>query len=319
MKKMSVILICFVIFLSSAILIAQTVEIYYPTPFDYPDPNVMKDDLHLANYYGRDISGSGSATTVSTDDGVSGTANVDAEANPFGVFDKIFGEDSSEIKGDDFVRAYSKVKFVNTVPDTPKANVWLDGYLLSDTLGYARATESLEIQPGRVPFEVHIIGAPSVVGEMNLEAGKEHIAFITGLKSVSSDSSSPYYAQYGISVVVVRENPIMDRTKAGVNFFNAAPIFKLDGIDMRLGTNANNLSGMFFGKTFKEYAGTQELVPGSYVIDVVSGTKTLTKPLNVELQAGKKYYVIAFAPYGFNGLTTTTTTSSNDDIFVYEE
>lgn len=159
MKRKVVIFIFIVFAVLGGIVFAQDGNsvIYYPTSVNYPEGNVINEDLHLINYYMSGLYGTGIFDMAESDDGVAtGDAIINEETNPIGVYDKIFGEDSGEIPGDGYVRSYSKIKFINAVPDVDKIAILLDGYILSENLYYSKATKALELQPGRVPFAVFL-------------------------------------------------------------------------------------------------------------------------------------------------------------------
>jgi hypothetical protein len=307
-----------------SIIIAQDVHIYYPTPYDYPDDNVMKDDIHITNYYGSHPTSGGTTTSVSTDNGIGTGQPEENDYNTAGIYDRIFGESSSEIPGDGFVRAYSKIKFVNAVPDINKMSVWFDDYLLTEALGYAHSTEAIEIQPGKVPFEINVFGQNIIQTEINLEPGKEHIAFITGMYggTVTTEWSNNVPEGVEMNVMLITEDPLTDNTKSGISFFNSAPVINLEPLSLRIGSNTDTLFSIFSNKGFREFSLTQNVEPGAYFIDlVVSGTETpITNPLGVKLKPGKKYYVIAFAPIGFGRIKEREELSMNtDDLFIYSE
>ncbi len=372
MKKKIVFFIVFIFIIISGLIFAQdegSSVIYYPTAVDYPEDNVINEDLHLINYYISGLYGTGIFDIAGSDDGeATGDAIINEDTNPIGVYDKIFGEDSGEIPGDGFVRSYSKIKFINAVPDVDKIAIVLDGYILSEHLYYARVTEAVEIQPGKVPFAVFLkneyLDHPPITddnplidgdenedevtdemtreerkeymkkflenvsmmvnGDINLKVGREHLVFITGISDITFDDTSDLVeSNFGVSAVAVNEEPLSDKTKSGISFFNASPTDKVGPVDMRLGKTTENLEAMFIGVTFRTFINSTIVEPGYYYVDIVkSGTEEkITDTIHINLTPGKKYYVIAFVPkgYGKTNKDDAEMSSAKPNFFIYSE
>ncbi len=321
MKSLTkIFVILFILLLISGFISSQDdVVIYYPTPYEYPDTNVLQDDLHLTDYYGRSSESDYSETAVGSDSGLSGTAVEDDDVNPVGVFDKIFSKDSGEIAGDEFIRAYSKIFFVNGIPDISYITIWLDNYLLSDKLGYSRVTQPVEIQPGKVPFIIEISGVNIIEGDLNLQAGKEHIIFLTGLHSVTTGANQVFPEKYQITARMITEDPLIDMSMAGISFFNAAPVATVGALDLRLGPSGENMGKLFTGQGYGQYSNTLTVPPGKYYIDLIesASNKEMTLDLMVNLTAGKKFFAVAFAPPKY-GLSSRDDEMSLSDYKIFE-
>lgn len=307
MKNGLILGLLFIIFMFGlTIILAQDTFIYYPTPYAYPDANIMVDDTLISNYYGRQPTSGGTLSVVGTDNGIATSLPAGgAEENPNSICDKLFGEESMEIAGDGIVRAYSKVKFMNFIPDLPKLSIWFDNYLLKEALPYAKGTKTLEVMPGKVPYEIHLLGKTIIEGTLDLEPGQEHTVYLTGI-NILSQKDSRYNENLSLKITVVREQPLEDSTKAGLSFFNAVPFAKgsIEPINLRIGTTVDNLLPLFSNQDFRDFSNTIELEPGKYLLDIVfADSKTvLSEPLSILLQSGKKYIAIAIVPDGFGSV-----------------
>ncbi len=300
-KSFTLVLIIMTSLLVSGFLISQSVVVYYPLPYEYPDANVVSDDLHLAEYYGRGHSVDIDKTAVGVDDGKAGNPIKRLGGpNSVGIFDKIFSKDSGEIKGDEFIRAYSKVFFINAVPDVSHVSIWLDDYLLTEYLPFSKVTEPVEIQPGNVPFMIEIGGKPTIKDDFNLQAGKEHMIFITGLYGVLTGESDFTGEELKLKATMVIEDPIMNESYASISFFNAVPGDVTGTLNLRVGRTPDDKETLFEGLTYGDYINSRNVYPDNYFIDIVrdGGTK-MTNDVEIKLIAGNKYFAVAFAPYEF--------------------
>ncbi len=299
-----VMLVVLGIFLLSGIVFSQSeVIIYYPTPYEYPDSNIMSDDLELSNYYNKGKSSEYDVSATGVDGGYQGYPERNSGNNSIGVFDKIFSKDSGEISGDEFIRAYSKVFFVNAVPDVDYVAVWLDGTLLAPSLPFSTVTNPISIPPGNVPYSVEIAGKNVIEDTLNLEAGIEHMVFITGLYGISTGQSIYKDKSFKLKATLVKENPLADDSNAGISFYNSVPSNVNKSLDLRVGKDKENKKALFKDVPYGEYITSKTLDPGNYIIDIISGNggkvKKLTKDLSISLIAGTKYFAVAFPPRNY--------------------
>lgn len=303
-------LLIITILIFSGLLISQEESvIYYPVNYEYPDANVMADDIHITAYYGRGGNYTGDETQIGSQSGIAFGYPIPHTKEQQKIVDqdtdnnlsdqasgKVYDEESGEIAGDGIITSYSKVRFVNAVPDVYKVEIWFDSYLLTRALGYSKSTESFEIQPGNVPYEIYIDAQVVLRGSINLDTGMEHIAIITGLSGYSSSKGVP--DNNSLSVELIKEDPLEDQTKCGISFFNAVPDAELGALDLRIGQSVDSLATLFNNISYKSYSGMQFLEPGLSLIDIVSKKKgkPVTNVTDVNLVKGIKYYVIAFTP-----------------------
>jgi len=183
-----------------------------------------------------------------------------------------------------------RVRVMHASPDTPPADVFVDGQKAISGLAFPNATGYVSLAAG--PHEVKVFvspsdgsGAPALQATLTIEANRDVTVLAVGRVSDGSLELLP----------VQDTNTLPQAGKAHVRFIHASPDAPAVDVVVR-GSGA----ALFTNVEFKEVGSYVAVDAGTYDLDVrVASTDTVALPLDgVRLEAGTVYTVVAVGLVG---------------------
>ena len=198
----------------------------------------------------------------------------------------------------------ARVRVVHASPDAPAVDIYVDGAVALDNLGYRGATDYVELPAGQRIFQVFVAGTQTKVAELNatLTPGSTLTVIAAGFAAKTPS----------LRLLVLGDNIPNDSTNAYVRVIHGAP--SAPGVDVYVGAPYQALRGREAALSNVPFAAASGYLPlranTGYMARVTpAGTKTIAiESGRLSFPAGSAWTVIAVdttgggTPFGFVAL-----------------